>query len=108
MKSPAFENNKSIPSKYTCNYEDVSPPLTIEGIPEKTKSLALIVEDLDAPARLWVHWLVWNIPPIAEIQENSVPGTEGLNTDKKKLIMDLARLGEAIDTYLKSTLLISV
>jgi Raf kinase inhibitor-like YbhB/YbcL family protein len=83
VKSPAFENNKLIPSKYTCDGEDVSPPLTIEGIPEKTKSLALIVEDPDAPAGLWVHWLVWNIPPTAEIQENSVPGTEGLNTNKK-------------------------
>ena len=49
VKSPAFENNKLIPSKYTCDGEDVSPPLKIEGIPEKTKSLALIMEDPDAP-----------------------------------------------------------
>jgi Raf kinase inhibitor-like YbhB/YbcL family protein len=83
VKSPAFENNKLIPSKYTCDGEDVSPPLKIEGIPEKTKSLALIMEDPDAPSGLWVHWLIWNIPPSAEIQENSVPGTEGLNTNKK-------------------------
>jgi len=83
VKSPAFEKNKLIPSKYTCDGDDVSPPLTIEGIPEKTKSLVLIMEDPDATAGLWVHWLVWNIPPTAEIQENSVPGTEGLNTNKK-------------------------
>jgi len=83
VKSPAFENNKLIPSKYTCDGEDVSPPLTIEGIPEKTKSLALIMEDPDAPAGLFIHWLVWNIPLTDEIQENSVPGTEGLNTNKK-------------------------
>jgi hypothetical protein len=83
VKSPAFENNKLIPSKYTCDGEDVSPPLKIEGIPEKTKSLALIMEDPDAPAGLFIHWLVWNIPPTDKIQENSVPGTEGLNTNKK-------------------------
>ena len=83
VKSPAFENNKLIPSKYTCDGEDVNPPLTIEGLPEKTKSLALIVEDPDAPAGLWVHWVVWNIPPTNTIKENSIPGTEGLNTYKK-------------------------
>ena len=47
VKSPAFENNKLIPSKYTCDGEEVSPPLIVEGIPEKTKSLALIMEDPD-------------------------------------------------------------
>ena len=83
VKSPAFENNKLIPSKYTCDGEEVSPPLTVEGIPEKTKSLALIMEDPDAPAGLFIHWLVWNIPPTDKIQENSVPGIEGLNTNKK-------------------------
>ena len=83
VKSPAFENNKLIPSKYTCDGEEVSPPLTVEGIPEKTKSLALIMEDPDAPAGLFIHWLVWNIPPTDKIQENSVPGTEGLNTNQK-------------------------
>jgi hypothetical protein len=83
IKSPAFENNKLIPSKYTCDGEDVNPPLTIEGIPEKTKSLALIFEDPDAPAGLFVHWIVWNIPPMRMIKENSIPGMEGLNTKNK-------------------------
>jgi len=84
VKSPAFENNKLIPSKYTCDGEDVSPPLTIDNIPEKTQCLALVIEDHDAPAGLWVHWVVWNIPPTNAIKENSVPGTEGLNTNKKR------------------------
>jgi Raf kinase inhibitor-like YbhB/YbcL family protein len=83
VKSPAFENNKLIPSKYTCDGEEVSPPLIVEGVPEKTRSLALIMEDPDAPAGLFIHWLVWNIPPTDKIQENSVPGIEGLNTNKK-------------------------
>jgi len=84
VKSPAFENNKLMPKKYTCDGEDMNPPLTIEGTPEKAKSLALIVEDPDAPAGLWIHWVVWNIPPTNEIKENSVPGTEGLNTNNKR------------------------
>jgi Raf kinase inhibitor-like YbhB/YbcL family protein len=83
IRSPAFENNKLIPSKYTCDGEDVNPPLTIEGMPEKTKSLALIIEDPDAPAGLWIHWVVWKIQPATMIEENIVPGTEGLNTNKK-------------------------
>jgi len=83
IRSPAFENNKLIPSKYTCDGEDVNPPLTIEGMPEKTKSLALFIEDPDAPAGLWIHWVVWNIPPANMIGEDIVPGTEGLNTNKK-------------------------
>jgi len=84
VKSPAFENNKLMPKKYARDGEDMNPPLTIEGTPERTKSLALIVEDPDAPAGLWIHWVVWNIPPTNEIKENSVPGTEGLNTNKKR------------------------
>jgi Raf kinase inhibitor-like YbhB/YbcL family protein len=83
IRSSAFENNTLIPSKYTCDGEGVNPPLTIEGIPEKTNSLALIVEDPDAPAGLWIHWVVWNIQPTDTIKENSVPGAEGLNTAKK-------------------------
>jgi Raf kinase inhibitor-like YbhB/YbcL family protein len=83
VRSPAFENNKLIPSKYTCDGENVNPPLAIEGVPKKTKSLAIIVEDPDAPAGLWIHWVVWNIQPTNLIQEKSVPGTEGLGTSKK-------------------------
>jgi Raf kinase inhibitor-like YbhB/YbcL family protein len=84
IRSPAFENNKLMSSKYTCDGEDVNPPLNVEGIPEKTKSLALIVEDPDAPAGLWIHWLVWNIPPAGTIGEKSAIGNAGLNTAKKK------------------------
>jgi Raf kinase inhibitor-like YbhB/YbcL family protein len=80
VSSPVFENNKLIPAKYTCDGNDVNPPLTIEGTPAETKSLVLIVDDPDAPSGTWDHWVVWNIPPINRIEENSVPGTEGLNT----------------------------
>jgi Raf kinase inhibitor-like YbhB/YbcL family protein len=79
ITSPAFENNGSIPSKYTCDGDDVNPPLNVGGLPEGTESLVLIVDDPDAPMGTWDHWIVWNILPTEKIEENSVPGTEGLN-----------------------------
>jgi Raf kinase inhibitor-like YbhB/YbcL family protein len=85
IKSPAFENNQLIPAKYTCDGDDVNPPLTIEGVPEGTKTLALIVDDPDAPMGTWDHWIVWNIPATtSKIAENTVPGTEGLNDFRKR------------------------
>jgi Raf kinase inhibitor-like YbhB/YbcL family protein len=84
VKSPAFENNKLVPAKYTCDGDNVNPPLTIEGVPEGTKSLVLIVDDPDAPMGTWNHWIVWNIPPDAhKIEENTVPGIEGISTYRK-------------------------
>ncbi len=81
VKSPVFESNKLIPAKYTCDGEDVNPPLTIEGVPEEAKNLVLIVDDPDAPAGTWNHWLVWNIQPTTrKIEENTVPGTQGITT----------------------------
>jgi len=62
LSSSAFVGNGAIPSEYTCDGADISPPLTFSSVPEQTKSLALIVDDPDAPAGTWVHWLVWNIP----------------------------------------------
>jgi len=85
VNSSAFENNKLIPAKYTCDGDDVNPPLTIEGVPEGTKTLALIVDDPDAPMGTWDHWIVWNIPATAsKIAENTVPGTEGMNDFRKR------------------------
>jgi len=82
LSSTAFGNNGMIPEKYTCDGDDVAPPLAIEGVPESAKSLALVVDDPDAPAGTWVHWVVWNIDPrTAEIAEGSVPrgAHQGLN-----------------------------
>jgi Raf kinase inhibitor-like YbhB/YbcL family protein len=82
INSPAFKNNSHIPEKYTCDGQDLNPPLLIENVPSRAKSLALIVDDPDAPAGTWVHWVVWNIPPGSkEIKENSVPqnAQQGIN-----------------------------
>jgi len=78
LTSSAFEHNGAIPSEYTCDGSDTSPELDIEDVPENTKSLALINDDPDVPKEirpdgLWVHWVVWNIPP----DTNNIPkGTE--------------------------------
>ena len=63
ITSPAFQDNAEIPAKHTCDGENVNPELVIENVPAGTKSLALLMEDPDAPAGLWVHWAVWNINP---------------------------------------------
>ncbi len=62
ISSSAFANNGTIPSQYTCDGNNISPPLTIAGVPVNTKSLALIVDDIDAPTGIFTHWIVWNIP----------------------------------------------
>lgn len=72
--SGVFENNGIIPKKYTCDGKDINPPLTLLGIPDSAKSLAIIVDDPDAPSKVWSHWLVWNISPdTTEIAENAFP-----------------------------------
>ena len=80
IKSPAFEHGKLIPKKYSCDGQDINPPLTIEGIPKEAKTLVLAVDDPNAPSGTFDHWIVWNIPASAsKIGENTVPGTEGMN-----------------------------
>lgn len=83
IKSPEFENNGSIPSKFTCEGKDVNPALIIEDIPEGAKSLALIMDDPDAPMGTWVHWVVFNMPVVSKIEEDSIPGTQGINNARK-------------------------
>lgn len=72
--SPAFVASKSIPAKYTCDGKGVNPPLQISDVPTSAKTLALIIEDPDAPVGNWIHWLVWNInSKTIEIREGEVP-----------------------------------
>ncbi|MBI4049634.1 MAG: YbhB/YbcL family Raf kinase inhibitor-like protein [Candidatus Doudnabacteria bacterium] len=85
--SPAFEHNQPIPSIYTCDGENINPPLTFVDVPKEAKSLALLMEDPDVPKNirpdgLWVHWMVWDMPPeVMEIPEGGeAPGVIGQNT----------------------------
>lgn len=80
LTSSAFANNGAIPSKYTCDGANVSPPLAISGVPTGTKSLALTVEDPDAPGGTFTHWVAWKIPPsTTSIAEAAHLGTEEPN-----------------------------
>ena len=84
ITSPSFKNNEKMPAKYTYDGEDINPPLEIENLPEGTKSLALIVDDPDAPMKTWVHWVVYDIPPSNRIEEESIPGKQGVNDSGAK------------------------
>lgn len=79
ISSAAFKANEMIPSDYTCDGLDISPPIDIQGIPKEAVCLALIIDDPDAPVGTWVHWLVWNIPITHHIKENDIHGVEGVN-----------------------------
>lgn len=71
LTSPAFSHNNPIPAQYTCEGADISPPLQWSNVPQNTKSFALIVDDPDAPSKVWVHWVLYNIPAnIDTIAEN--------------------------------------
>lgn len=85
IKSPAFETGENIPARYTCDGENINPALELENIPQGTQSLALIVDDPDAPAGTWTHWLVWDLPPNNLIEENSEKGIMGLNDFGKSI-----------------------
>ena len=95
ITSPAFSHNGEIPTRHTCDSEDISPALEWSGLPEGTKSIALIVDDPDAPdpaapKMIWVHWVLYNIPPNATglpegVKPQDLPsGTkEGINDWKR-------------------------
>ena len=81
IESPAFGGNEKVPSKFTCDGDNINPQLNISGVPQGTASLVLIVDDPDATVGTWVHWTAWNIDPATtSIPENSVPygGIEGI------------------------------
>ncbi len=93
ISSTAFAHDAAIPARSTCDGNDVSPPLAWSGVPPGTKSLALIVDDPDAPdpaapTMTWVHWVLYNLPPdcegLVEAVRTLPPGTlEGLNDWKR-------------------------
>jgi len=83
LSSPAFAEGDEIPTRYTCQGENFSPPLTISGTPKGTAKLALVMHDPDAPNGDFLHWTLWHLNPnIREIPENTVPddALQGMNS----------------------------
>ncbi len=91
LTSKAFDHNGIIPPQFTCDGEDISPPLIWSEAPADTKSLALICDDPDAPGKNWVHWVVYNLPPSTCYLGEAVPegrnipdgGLQGINDFRK-------------------------
>jgi hypothetical protein len=80
LESSAFQHARSIPDRYTCEGEDLSPPLRWANVPEGTRALALVVDDPDAPSGVFTHWVAWGLDPAAGGlgEGESAPG-EGKN-----------------------------
>lgn len=79
LSSPDFDPNQLIPVQFTCQGKDISPALEIADMPKGTKSLALIVDDPDAPMGTWVHWVAFDIEPRSMIKQGEIPGIQGIN-----------------------------
>lgn len=85
VSSIAFGNNQMIPLKYSCEGENISPPLHISGIPAGTVTLAIIMHDPDAPIEGgFTHWVTWNLDAVPDIPENLTAGNQGMNGRKMK------------------------
>jgi len=74
-----FEQGKPIPKKYTCEGENINPPLFIENIPKEAKTLAIIMDDPDAPSGVFVHWVLWN-HPLENVEEGTKKGENGITS----------------------------
>jgi len=79
-----FGNMERIPVRYTCDGDDVSPPLTIDGVSDRAASIAIIMDDPDAPIGTFTHWVAWNIPPVSRIPEN-IPKDRSVSQPVKML-----------------------
>ncbi len=85
LSSPSFDHESPIPQRFTCDGDDVSPELRITEIPEGTSTLVLIMDDPDAPAGTWDHWVAYDIDPVSLIPENvGSLGTGGLNSWRRE------------------------
>ena len=93
ITSGAFNEGEFIPKKYTCDGVNISPPLDWSGIPDNTKSIALICDDPDAPMGTWVHWVIFNIPPSINKLKENIPAVKVLEDGTIQGINDFRKTG---------------
>ncbi len=93
LKSTAFQEGGRIPAKYTCEGQDISPPLTWDGVPEQTQSFALIMDDPDAPVGVFVHWVLFNMPPDSRQLPEAITAQSQLPDGTLQGGNDFGRLG---------------
>lgn len=93
LTSPSFKNGEFIPRKYTCDGNDVSPPLNWDKVPEGTKSFSLICDDPDCPSMTWVHWVCYNIPADVRSLPEGLPKDRQLQNGSLQGITDFRRPG---------------
>jgi Raf kinase inhibitor-like YbhB/YbcL family protein len=93
LTSSAFQDGEGIPSQYTCDGRDVSPPLAWTAPPPGAKSLALINDDPDAPMGTWVHWVVYNLPPSARQLAEAFPAEPERPDGTRQGMTDFGRIG---------------
>lgn len=93
LASDAFENGKSIPGQYSCDGANRSPPLHWDGPPAGTVAFALLVDDPDAPAGNWNHWVLYNVPAAAQALGPSVPNNAALGDGSLQGTNDFGRVG---------------
>ena len=93
LVSAAFEAGGTIPERFTCDGEDLSPPLSWSGIPDETQSLALICDDPDAPMGIWVHWVVYNLPASSEGLPEAVVPDRDLENGSSQGMNDFQKIG---------------
>lgn len=93
LSSPAFKEGEKIPVKYTCEGEDISPPLAWSEPPEETKALALIVDDPDAPVGVFTHWVLFNLPASVRELSGAVPAQPQLENGALQGKNDFGKLG---------------
>ena len=93
LESPTFEAQATIPTKYTCDGPDVSPPLSWNDQPKGTKSFTIICDDPDAPGGTWVHWVLYDLPPDTSGLPEDVPKTKTLDNEAKQGTNDFRSIG---------------
>ena len=93
ITSSAFADGELIPSEYTCDGRNVSPPISLDGVPQSAESIAIICDDPDAPSKTWVHWVVFNLPVDTKELEEDVPANSTLPNGAKQGETDFGRIG---------------